>query len=52
MLARSGGRISGLYAVGNAAAFWTGDGYPAPGATLGVGMTMGWRAGRHAAAAR
>jgi succinate dehydrogenase/fumarate reductase flavoprotein subunit len=51
VLTLGGDRISGLYAVGNAAAFWTGDGYPAPGATLGVGMTMGWRAGRHAAAA-
>jgi 3-oxosteroid 1-dehydrogenase len=36
--------------VGNAAAFWTGDAYPAPGATLGIGMTMGYIAGRHAAA--
>jgi 3-oxosteroid 1-dehydrogenase len=42
--------IPGLYAVGNAAAFWTGDAYPAPGATLGIGMTMGYLAGRHAAA--
>ena len=41
--------IPGLYAVGNAAAFWTGDAYPAPGATLGIGMTMGYLAGRHAA---
>lgn len=41
---------AGLYAAGNAAAFWTGDAYPAPGATLGVGMTMGYPAGRHAAA--
>ena len=40
--------IPGLYAVGNAAAFWTADGYPGPGATLAVGMTMGYRAGRHA----
>ena len=45
-----GGLIPGLYAVGNAAAFWTGDAYPAPGATLGIGMTMGYLAGRHAAA--
>jgi 3-oxosteroid 1-dehydrogenase len=51
VLTRAGEHIGGLYAVGNAAAFWTADGYPAPGATLGVGMTMGWRAGRHAAAA-
>jgi succinate dehydrogenase/fumarate reductase flavoprotein subunit len=44
------GAIPGLYAVGNAAAFWTGDGYPGPGATLAVGMTMGFRAGRSIAA--
>ncbi|MFJ6114588.1 FAD-dependent oxidoreductase [Agrococcus sediminis] len=37
--------VDGLYAVGNAAAFWTGDGYPGPGATLAVGMVMGLRAG-------
>jgi hypothetical protein len=37
--------IPGLYAVGNAAAFWTGDGYPGPGATLGVAMTLAYRAG-------
>jgi 3-oxosteroid 1-dehydrogenase len=40
--------VAGLYAAGNAAAFWTADGYPGPGATLAVGMTMGYRAGRHA----
>jgi 3-oxosteroid 1-dehydrogenase len=50
MVRRPGGRpVTGLYAVGNAAAFWTADGYPGPGATLAVGMTMGYRAGRHAA---
>lgn len=48
----TGPAIPGLYAVGNAAAFWTGDAYPAPGATLGIGMTMGYLAGRHAAARR
>lgn len=42
---RQGAAIDGLYAVGNAAAFWTGDGYPGPGATLAVGMVMGLRAG-------
>ncbi len=52
VLSRDGGPITGLYAVGNTAAFWTADGYPGPGATLAVGMTMGYRAGRHAAAAR
>jgi hypothetical protein len=34
----------GWYAVGNASAFWTGDGYPGPGATLGIGMTFAHRA--------
>lgn len=38
----------GWYAVGNASAFWTGDGYPGPGATLGIGMTFAHRAGRDA----
>lgn len=41
-----GTSIGGLYAAGNAAAFWTGDGYPGPGATLAVGMTFGYRAGQ------
>jgi len=49
VLTQAGGPVRGLYAVGNAAAFWTGDAYPAPGATLGIGMTMGYIAGRHAA---
>jgi 3-oxosteroid 1-dehydrogenase len=44
-----GSVLPGLYAVGNAAAFWTGDGYPGPGATLAVGMTFGWLAGLDAA---
>jgi succinate dehydrogenase/fumarate reductase flavoprotein subunit len=48
VLRRDGSPVSGLYAVGNAAAFWTADGYPGPGATLAVGMTMGYRAGHHA----
>jgi 3-oxosteroid 1-dehydrogenase len=50
-LTRAGEPVPGLYAVGNAAAFWTGDAYPAPGATLAVGMTMAYLAGRHAAGA-
>ena len=50
VLTEAGDPVRGLYAVGNAAAFWTGDAYPAPGATLGIGMTMGYIAGRHAAA--
>jgi len=31
-------------AAGNAAALWTADGYPAPGTTLGIGMTFAHRA--------
>lgn len=50
VLTTAGTPIPGLYAVGNAAAFWTGDAYPAPGATLSVGMTMGYLAGGSAAA--
>ena len=50
VLTEAGDPIPGLYAAGNAAAFWTGDAYPAPGATLGTGMTMGYLAGQHAAA--
>lgn len=45
-----GSTVGGLYAVGNAAAFWTRDGYPGPGATLAIGMTFGHRAGSAAAA--
>jgi 3-oxosteroid 1-dehydrogenase len=52
VLTTAGAPVPGLYAVGNAAAFWTGDAYPAPGATLGIAMTMAYIAGRHAAAAR
>ena len=48
VLGAAGAPVPGLYAAGNAAAFWTADGYPGPGATLAVGMTMGYRAGRHA----
>ena len=51
VLRADGSPVPGLYAAGNAAAFWTADGYPGPGATLAVGMTMGYRAGRHAALA-
>jgi 3-oxosteroid 1-dehydrogenase len=45
VLDREGRPIPGLFAVGNAAAFWTADGYPGPGATLGIGMAFGYRAG-------
>jgi 3-oxosteroid 1-dehydrogenase len=51
VLSAGGQAIRGMYAVGNAAAFWTADGYPGPGATLGVAMTMGYLAGRDVAAA-
>jgi 3-oxosteroid 1-dehydrogenase len=49
VLTPAGDPVPGLYAAGNAAAFWTGDAYPAPGATLGIAMTMAYIAGRHAA---
>ncbi|KAA9154683.1 FAD-dependent oxidoreductase [Amycolatopsis acidicola] len=49
VLTRDGTVLSGLYAAGNAAAFWTCDGYPGPGATLAVGMTFGYLAGLDAA---
>lgn len=49
VLTAAGTPINGLYAAGNAAAFWTGDAYPGPGTTLGIAMTMGYPAGRHAA---
>jgi 3-oxosteroid 1-dehydrogenase len=48
VLRPDGRPVAGLYAAGNVAAFWTADGYPGPGATLAAGMTMGYRAGRHA----
>jgi 3-oxosteroid 1-dehydrogenase len=49
LVRRGDGRpVTGLYAAGNAAAFWTADGYPGPGATLAIAMTMGYRAGLHA----
>lgn len=41
--------IPGLYACGNTAAFWLGQGYPGPGASLGPGMTFGYIAGIDAA---
>ena len=47
---KNGRPVDGLYAAGNTAAFWTADGYPGAGATLGVAMTMGYLAGGHAAA--
>jgi 3-oxosteroid 1-dehydrogenase len=44
-----GGVIPGLYAVGNVAASPLGWGYPGGGATLWIGMTMGYLAGDHIA---
>jgi 3-oxosteroid 1-dehydrogenase len=49
VLDAAGRPLPGVYAAGNASAFWTGDGYPGPGATLGIAMTMGYLAGGHAA---
>jgi succinate dehydrogenase/fumarate reductase flavoprotein subunit len=49
VLTTDGEPVPGLYAAGNAAAFWAADGYPGPGATLGVAMTMGYLAGRRSA---
>jgi succinate dehydrogenase/fumarate reductase flavoprotein subunit len=51
VLREDGSPVAGLYAAGNAAAGWLADAYPGPGATLGVAMTFGWRAGRRAAGA-
>lgn len=45
-----GNAIDGLYAVGNTSAHPMSGGYPGAGGTLGPGMTMGYIAGRHAAA--
>jgi 3-oxosteroid 1-dehydrogenase len=50
VLRPDGTPVAGLYAAGNAAAGWLADAYPGPGATLGVAMVFGHRAGRHAAA--
>lgn len=47
----SGAVIAGLYAAGNVTAGITGAGYPGGGATIGVAMTFGYLAGRHAAQA-
>ena len=44
LIDQNGMSWQGWYAVGNAAAFWTGAGYPGPGATLGIGMTFAYRA--------
>ena len=49
-LREDGTPVPGVYAAGNAAAGWLADAYPGPGATLGVALVFGRRAGRHAAA--
>ena len=41
VLRADGSPIPGLYAAGNVAAFWTGDGYPGPGAHAGRGHDDG-----------
>ena len=43
-LGPAGHALDGIYAAGDAAAFWTADGYPGPDATLGIGITTGYRA--------
>ena len=52
VLAEDGTPVPGLYAVGNDQASVFGGSYPGAGATLGPGMTFGYIAGRHLAAAR
>jgi 3-oxosteroid 1-dehydrogenase len=49
VLRADGTAVGGLYAAGNAAAGWLADAYPGPGATLGVALVAGRRAGRDAA---
>lgn len=45
-----GGVVAGLYAAGNTAASGFGWAYPSGGGTIGQGMVVGYRAGRHVAA--
>ncbi len=46
----AGAPIPGLYGAGNCVASPAGQGYWGPGATIGLGITFGHLAGRHAAA--
>jgi succinate dehydrogenase/fumarate reductase flavoprotein subunit len=46
-----GGPIPNLYAAGDSAASCFGPGYPGPGGPLGLGLTLGYRAGQHAVGA-
>jgi succinate dehydrogenase/fumarate reductase flavoprotein subunit len=48
----AGQPIEGLYAVGNDMQSILGGEYPGPGAQIGVAMTFGWIAAKHARAAR
>ncbi|MFF5988387.1 FAD-dependent oxidoreductase [Prauserella flavalba] len=50
VLDRFGDPTPGLYAVGNAAASPSGQGYWAAGATIGPALVFGYAAGQHAAA--
>jgi succinate dehydrogenase/fumarate reductase flavoprotein subunit len=43
--------IPNLYAAGDSAASCFGPGYPGPGGPLGLGLTLGYRAGQHAVGA-
>ncbi|MEZ4228474.1 MAG: FAD-dependent oxidoreductase [Polyangiaceae bacterium] len=52
VLRPDGSPIRGLYAAGNAMASIMGPGYPGAGATIGVALTWGYLAGRHAAEGR
>ena len=49
VLSVAGEPIEGLYAAGNCAGFPSGRAYWAGGATIGLALTFGWRAARHAA---
>jgi 3-oxosteroid 1-dehydrogenase len=47
--AQTGGVVGGLYAAGNTAASGFGWAYPSGGGTIGQGLVVGYRAGRHIA---